>query len=95
MQFNFTGEVFYWRGPSPHYFVFLPSAMSEEIKDRAPEISYGWGAIAATVKIGNTSWTTAIFPKDGKYLIPLKKSIRDSEEINVEDLVEVELNIDG
>lgn len=26
MELEFTGELFYWRGPGPLYFVSVPSA---------------------------------------------------------------------
>lgn len=54
-------------------------------------LTYGWGVIPALVQVGNTEWTTSLIPKNGLYLIPLKKSIRDCEDINLGDVVEVNL----
>ena len=93
MKYKFSGEMFNWRGPAPHYFVFLPVVISEEIKVLAKSFSYGWGAIAVAVKIGNSSWETAIFPKDGRYLVPIKKVIRFAEQLEVGEQVEIELEI--
>ena len=39
-------------------------------------VSYGWGVIPVTARIGTTTWTTSLFPKDGSYLVPLKDAIR-------------------
>lgn len=78
-----------WRGPSPFHFISIPHAASEEIKDLAGAISYGWGAIPATVTIGQTQWTTSIFPKDGNYIVPIKKLIRLGEGVEIGDVVGV------
>lgn len=93
MEFSFEGEVWHRRGPSPFHFVSVPEEMSAEIAEEAPRISYGWGAIAAEVSSGSTSWTTAIFPKDGVYIVPLKQAVRDAEGIEVGDLVSIGLTV--
>ena len=95
MKYKFREVMFNWRGPAPHYFVFLPEEFSDEIKLFAKSISYGWGAIPATVTIGNSTWTTAIFPKDGRYLVPIKKAIRFAENLEVDELVEIDLEINA
>ena len=93
MKYKFSEEMFNWRGPAPHYFVFLPVEICDEIKLLAQSFSYGWGAIAAQVTIGNTTWETAIFPKDGRYLVPIKKSVRFDEKLEVGEQVQIELEL--
>lgn len=93
MKYKFSEEMFNWRGPAPHYFVFLPVELSDEIKLLAQSFSYGWGAIAVEVKIGNSTWQTAIFPKDGRYLVPIKKAVRFAENLEVGQLVQIELEL--
>lgn len=93
MKYKFAEEMFNWRGPAPHYFVFLPIDISDEIKILAKAFSYGWGAIAVKVKVGNTTWQTAIFPKDGRYLVPIKKAVRFDENLQVGQLVDIELEL--
>jgi len=78
-----------WRGPAPFHFISIPQSASGEIKDLAGAISYGWGAIPATVTIGQTQWTTSIFPKDGHYIVPIKNLIRLGEGIEIGDVVGV------
>ena len=46
-----------------------------------------------TVRIGGTSWTTSLFPKDGGYLVPLKDRVRTTEDIAQDDVVEVVLTV--
>ncbi len=45
------------------------------------------------VRIGGTSWTTSLFPKDGGYLVPLKDRVRSAEDIAEDDVVEVVLTV--
>jgi hypothetical protein len=90
---HFTGKVWFWRGPSPFHFVSTPEELTEEISNISSHFSYGWGAIPATVTIGETEFSTSIFPKDGTYLVPLKKAVRDAEGIDVDDEIDVYLII--
>ena len=45
------------------------------------------------VRISETEFTTALFPKDGRYLIPLKDVVRRAEGIEVDQVLAVALNI--
>ncbi|MEI7655299.1 MAG: DUF1905 domain-containing protein [Actinomycetes bacterium] len=83
MSISISGEVWYWRGPSPFHFLRASQEESDEINFMAGHLSYGWGCIPARVVIGKTTFTTALIPKDGIYLIPLKASVRKAEELEV------------
>ena len=37
--------------------------------------------IPGVATIGRSDFTTALFPKDGVYLLPLRKAVREAEEI--------------
>ena len=93
VELAFSGEVIFWRGPSPFHFVPVPDAESEEIRAVSKFVTYGWGAIPATVMIGETEWTTSLFPKDDRYLVPLKDRVRRAEEIELGDVVDVLLTL--
>ncbi len=94
MELEFSGEVFQWRGPSPFYYVATPDEESDDIAEVAPQVTYGWGVIPVQVQIGETVWTTSLFPKDGRYLVPLKDAIRKAERIEDGDVVTVRLTLD-
>jgi hypothetical protein len=87
------GEVISWRGPSPYYFLPVPEEESLDIRDLANELTYGWGVIPVTVRLGDTEWTTSLFPKDGLYLVPLKDKVRKAEGVNEGDTVTVEMEL--
>jgi len=56
-------------------------------------VTYGWGVIPVTVRIGKTKWTTSLFPKDGRYLVPIKASVRKAEKLEKGDTVSVRLEV--
>ena len=95
MRLRIEGEIWFWRGPAPFHFVTVPPAESEMIHDVAAVVTYGWGMIPASVTIGSTTVTTALWPKDGGYIVPIKKVLQDREGIGVDDVVEVMLDIDA
>jgi hypothetical protein len=92
MEFTFEGRVVEWRGPAPFYFVAIPEDESADIKVVASGIEY-WGQVPVTACIRDTRFSTALFPKDGRYLLPLKNSVRASAGIAVDQTVAVELSV--
>ena len=95
MDLEFTGPVFEWRGPAPHHFVSVPEDGAEDIAELASFVTYGWGMIPVSVRIGGTEWTTSLWPKDGGYIVPLKLDVRRREGIAVGDAVTLRLSIGG
>lgn len=95
MRLRFSGPIWYWRGPAPFHFVTVPAAEAALIAGIAPVVTYGWGMIPASVTIGATTVTTSLWPKDGGYIVPVKKSLQDAEHLAVDDDVEVTLDIDA
>ena len=93
MTIEITGKVWYWRGPAPFYFVTVPQKHARQIKAMEKLVTYGWGMIPATVRIGKTEWTTALWPKDGLYIVPLKAAVRKAEKIEEGDNVKVRLDV--
>ena len=93
MQFRFSNEVWYWRGPSPFHFLAVPETESRKIKEVSNLVTYGWGVIPVNARIGKTEWTTSLIPKDGLYLVPLKNAVRFGEGLNIGDVVEVQLSL--
>jgi hypothetical protein len=93
MEFEFSGLVWYWRGPAPFYFVTAPPAVSKELKAMVSMVTYGWGMIPVRAMIGNTEFTTAMFHKNGAYVLPLKDSVRKAEGIEEDDEVAVSIEV--
>jgi hypothetical protein len=93
MNFEFQGKIWYWKGPSPFYFVTVPENQSHEIKGMSSFVTYGWGMIPATVRIGKTEWKTSLWHKDGLYIVPLKTVVRNKEKLEEDDTVTIQLRV--
>ena len=95
MEFEFAGTIWHWRGPAPYHFISVPDWACEQIALLAKAVSYGWGMIPVEAQIGATTWTTAMFAKDGGYVLPVRDAVRTAEGLEVDAAVEVTLRIRG
>jgi Domain of unknown function (DUF1905) len=43
MNLEFSGDIWFWRGPAPWYFVTVPEAECRELGTTSAVVSYGWG----------------------------------------------------
>jgi hypothetical protein len=93
MNVEFDGEIWYWRGPAPWYFVTVPAEQSQSLKAISGFVTYGWGMIPAKVRIGGTEWATALWPKDGSYIVPIKAGVRKAEHLEEGDRVTLRLEV--
>ena len=91
MKRQFVGTLWYWRGPAPWFFLTLPAEQCRDLDAIARLVTYGWGMIPVTVRVGKTAWKTSLFPKDGPCLLPIKASVRRAEQLDEGDDVSVEL----
>lgn len=94
MDLEFSGEIIHWRGPSPFHFVEVPDEESAAIEAVSSIVTYGWGAIPVKARIGDTDFTTSLFPKGELYLVPVKDAVRRAEQLTLGDEVRVHLHLD-
>lgn len=90
-----SAEVIEWRGPAPFYYLPMNQQDSAELKIEAAGLEY-WGQIAVFVEIDGATFRTAVFPKDGRYLVPLRAAVRKEHRIELGDHItaRVRLNPD-
>ena len=93
MNIQFEAEIWFWQGPAPWYFVTVPEEQSRELEEISGSVSYGWGMIPVRAQIGTTTWKTSLFPKDGRYIVPIKASVRKEENLDEGDKVSVNLGV--
>ena len=91
MILEFKGKIFQWRGPAPYLFVAVPETESANIKSVSKLLTYGWGVIPVMVKVGKTEWKTSLFPKDGRYLVPIKMLAQNAEKLTEGDEIKLRL----
>jgi hypothetical protein len=93
MEMEFAGELYYWRGPAPFHFIAVPEELCVGLRAVSTVVSYGWGMIPVRARIGGTAWETSLFPKDGRYVVPIRDAIRTAEGLALGDSVTVELAV--
>jgi hypothetical protein len=93
MNIEFNGKIWFWRGPAPWFFVPVPEEQSRDLKAISGIVTYGWGVIPVYVQIGKTEWKTSLFPKDDRYIVPIKASVRKAENLEQGDEVTIRLEV--
>jgi len=93
MNIEFEGTIWFWKGPAPWFFVTIPTEQSRALKAISGFVTYGWGVIPVHVRIGKTEWKTSLFPKDERYLVPIKASVRKAENLVEGDKVTIRLEV--
>ncbi|MEJ2864701.1 DUF1905 domain-containing protein [Actinomycetospora flava] len=91
MDLEFTAALFEWRGPAPFWWLALPEH-GRDVVD-AEDASYGWGAVPVRCRIGATEWETSLLPRDGGYVLPVKKAVRSAEQLGDGDEVTVAMSV--
>ena len=91
--FSFEAEMIYWRGPAPFFFVPVPAEVAAEIGRLARRVSYGWGMIPVEAEISGVRFSTALFPKDGTYFLPVKTKVRERTNVTAGDVIAVEMTV--
>ena len=94
MELEFAGPLFEWRGPAPYHFVAVPDDEAEQIQETAAAVTYGWGMIPVRGRIGETEFTTSLWPTDGGYVVPITDAVRRPEQLALGVVVDVHLPID-
>ncbi len=93
MNIQFRAKIWFWRGPAPWYFATVPAEQCRDLKAVSSFVTYGWGMIPVKARIGKTAWETSMFPKDGRYIVPIKASVRQAENLDEGDNVTIRLQV--
>lgn len=77
------------------HFLGVSKKESAKIKEKFSKLKKGFGSIPVEVKLGASVWKTSIFPdsKSGTYLLPLKASVRKTEDVFDGDEVRFSIEI--
>ena len=92
-RFGFETKIIEWRGPSPFFYAPVPPQHVGELRRLVKIVSYGWGVAPVEAQIGDVTFKTSLFPKDGGYLLPLKDAVRRKANITAGDVIVVEMTI--
>ena len=92
--FTFSNPLWQHGSANTWVFVTVPAEISDEIADLVPK-QPGFGSVRVAVRIGETEWSTSLFPDStlASYVLPVKRSVRDQERLSVGDTADVEVRI--
>jgi hypothetical protein len=91
---RFTARLWPWKPEGGWFFVTLPAEAAAVVRER-PRAPRGFGSVRVRAVIGATTWTTSVFPDSGSgsYVLPVKKAVRQAEQLDDGDEVQVELDL--
>ncbi|MEN9552191.1 MAG: hypothetical protein RI935_568 [Candidatus Parcubacteria bacterium] len=93
-SFRIKSKLFrYYSEKASWYFLPIDKEIADSIK--VLSIRRGFGSVRVTVTIGETLFATSIFPdsRSKGFLLPVKKSVRDKENIDDGDIVEFVIDL--
>ncbi|MDE2562409.1 MAG: DUF1905 domain-containing protein [Sphingomonadales bacterium] len=100
-----TGPLWRWTGQSgtgTWHFLTIGGAAGEQLSAtalmrRLEGVKRGWGSLKVTVTLGESRWTTSVFPQkdDGHtaWLLPVKLAVRKAEDVVEGDEVTVRVDV--
>ncbi len=95
IKYQLKEKIWLYPGKAGWYFITVPSSMTKEIDYFFSHQKKGWGSLPVKVSIGQTEWSTSLFPdkKSGSYLLPIKAEVRHKEKLRADTIIEVELEL--
>ena len=86
-RYEFEAQMWADEGSGAWHFVTLPAELSEQLR----AVRSGNAARKVEARIGNSKWSTALFPHDDAYVLPVKADVRRREVISVGDRVQASI----
>ncbi|MEZ4210274.1 MAG: DUF1905 domain-containing protein [Patescibacteria group bacterium] len=94
MKMKLKSKLWVWPGDAAWHFLTIKNEEALEIKQNTAGIKRGFGSVKVVARIDDEEWNTSIFPtKEGEFLLPVKRAIREKVGIRNGDLVNFELSI--
>lgn len=93
MTFEFDAPLWRWKGDAAWHFITLPHDVADDIEESNEPSRRGFGSVRVEVTVGATTWRTSLFPdtKAESYVLPVKRAVRDAEQLVEGDSVRVGL----
>jgi len=93
--FRFAAPLWEHTGEAAWHFVTLPPDIADAIADMTASERRGFGSVRVTVTVGDTTWTTSVFPdsRAGTYLLPIKAAVRKAEALTAGDRLTADLTV--
>lgn len=100
-RFQTRAKIWLWqtdKAPASWHFATIDGEVADAIRLSALMAQgkrRGWGSVKIMATVGDSSWSTSLFPDkaSGGWLLPLKASIRRSEGLVAGDEIDVTVAI--
>ncbi|WND02581.1 DUF1905 domain-containing protein [Temperatibacter marinus] len=95
LEFTFTARIWLWTAEKASWhFVTLPKENADQVKMFQPS-RRGFGSVKVDVQIGETQWSTSIFPskETDSYILPIKAAVRKSEKLGLDESVDLTIRL--
>ena len=90
-NFSFKAKLWKYPGMAGWHFVYVPEKESKVLKALPKAKKRGFNSIKIKARIGKSTWKTSLFPsKEGPYLLAVKASVRQKEDVEDGDTARVE-----
>ncbi|MFD1720738.1 DUF1905 domain-containing protein [Amnibacterium endophyticum] len=96
LSLEFTAPLWRWEARRELWtFVSLPAEVTEDVRELAGDVPRGFGAVRVLVTVKTSTWRTSVFPggEDGRYVLPVKKAVRDANGLDLGTPVAVRLQL--
>ena len=96
MKYTLTNrKVKVFEGKGGWYYIDTNQAVYDEISTTFADLKRGFGSLKVAARIGTTTWHTSIFPdtKAKRYILFIKKQVRQKGHISLGDAVTVQITI--
>lgn len=92
MKITLTNPLWRYTGAKASwYFITIDGPYADKLKFEGRK-GKGWRQVKVRAKIGNTEWETSAFPdKERGYVIPVKKSVRQAEQLKENEPIKLTL----
>ena len=93
---EFTAPLWRWEARREFWtFVSLPPDVTADVREVVGDVPRGFGAMRVAARIGTSHWRTSIFPNEatGPYVLPVKRSVRAANHLELGDQVSVWLQL--
>jgi hypothetical protein len=93
-ELRFASRLWRWPSQDAWRFVTVPAELAEAIRLSSGPPK-GFGSVRVEATVGETSWRTSVFPDAalGTYVLPIKRAVRQAEDLEDGDLVAVTLRL--
>ena len=88
-RYLFEAQLWADEGPGAWHFLTLPAELTEEIK----AVRSANAARRVEAQVGESRWSTALFPHDDAYVLPVKADVRRRETLAVGDRIKASIEV--